>query len=71
MPSAPPPPSPYGQPSPHANFAPSPQVAAFPGAPDSPNLHYGAAPRRQPRRFKTSKLVEAHMYMTLNNPPFV
>lgn len=59
MPSAPPggPPSPYGQPSPHANFAPSPHVSSFP-TPDSPNLHYGAAPRRQPRRFKTTRKVK-------------
>lgn len=48
------PPSPFAEPSPHAGFAPSPQVpGSYP--PGSPNLHYGAAPRRQPRRFKTSK----------------
>ncbi|KAI8339622.1 chitin synthase 1 [Chlamydoabsidia padenii] len=62
MPSAPPlgggPPSPYGQPSPHANFAPSPQGPSFPGVPDSPNLHYGAAPRRQVRRYKTTRKVK-------------
>lgn len=52
------PPPPFAPPSPHANFvADSPQMApAF--SPDSPNLHYGAAPRRQPRRFKTTRKVK-------------
>ncbi|ORZ17345.1 chitin synthase 2 [Absidia repens] len=56
MPGAPP--SPFGPPSPHANFAAnSPQMQPY-FSPDSPNLHYGAAPRRQPRRFKTTRKVK-------------
>ncbi|ORX47248.1 chitin synthase 2 [Hesseltinella vesiculosa] len=58
------PPPPFGaQPSPHANFAPSPHAnfapsPQFPNDPASPNLHYGSAPSRQPRRFKTTRKVK-------------
>ena len=38
---------PGGSPSPRPAFV----------APPSPNMHYGGAPRRQPRRYKTSKFV--------------
>ncbi|KAI8069868.1 chitin synthase 2 [Gongronella butleri] len=61
--AVPPPPQHGGQPSPHANFAPSPHAnfapsPQFPNDPSSPNLHYGSAPRRQPRRFKTTRKVK-------------
>ncbi|KAI7851910.1 chitin synthase 1 [Circinella umbellata] len=41
---------PGSSPSPHAAFA----------APPSPNMHYGGAPRRQPRRYKTTRKVKLH-----------
>lgn len=43
---------PQGAGSPHAQFAPT------GGMPGSPAMHYGEAPRRQPRRYKTSKCIE-------------
>ncbi|CAO3637942.1 unnamed protein product [Cunninghamella blakesleeana] len=45
----------YEPPSPHANFAPSPQAPTFP---TSPNMRYGQAPGRQPRRYKTTRKVK-------------
>ncbi|KAL1931482.1 hypothetical protein VTP01DRAFT_9625 [Rhizomucor pusillus] len=43
---------PQGAGSPHAQFAPT------GGMPGSPAMHYGEAPRRQPRRYKTTKKVK-------------
>lgn len=57
-------------PAPPSNFPSSPGGSPYPQyntnsptggpptyfAPPSPNMHYGEAPRRQPRRYKTSKL---------------
>lgn len=63
-PTSPPPPNFPGspavqQPYPPFNNNPSPVSPGVPAyfnpAPPSPNMHYGQAPRRQPRRFKTSK----------------
>lgn len=58
----PPPPQPdptymAEQPSPYPQYAPA-----------SPNMHYGGAPRRQPRRYKTSKfLVCSFIESSFNN----
>jgi chitin synthase len=45
-------PSPY---PPYNAGPPSPGVPVNFATPTSPNMHYGQAPRRQPRRYKTSK----------------
>ncbi|CEG66965.1 Putative Chitin synthase 1 [Rhizopus microsporus] len=66
-PTSPPPPNFPGspavqQPYPPFNNNPSPVSPGVPAyfnpAPPSPNMHYGQAPRRQPRRFKTTRQVK-------------
>jgi chitin synthase len=42
--------SPYGAPSPHVQMS-------FPPSPGGDGMHYGEAPRRVPRRYKTGKYL--------------
>lgn len=48
----------YFSPGAGAGAPPSPQPEFPAFTPPSPNMHYGGAPRRQPRRYKTSKLAK-------------
>ncbi|KAF7728325.1 Chitin synthase, class 1 [Apophysomyces ossiformis] len=49
--------NPSQPPYPMPNTPPS-NYPQYPPAPPSPNMHYGEAPRRQPRRYKTTRKVK-------------